>query len=240
MDKDEAIKLALDRFICEDGLWGLDDMPGYNRAPLRTCVGGNGILGLAQFILLSDHYNKDFISISDVLYRLRAVRVGDYHRNPNRYREVEMQDNYVAIEYLCAKFGFSKRAIEIDELALRTGGNINNVAPHKWTLKTQRQPGELAFYAICAGRRPPPLQFAAFLGGIIANLFDNGKADPKILTWMRLHTIDLLGYKSFFYRIVRSLWIRKLKKLGGIERYLLLHHTDPDNPINVLAKGRGY
>jgi hypothetical protein len=150
-----------EKWVSQTGLGRLDPFPEDSTpwGTSETVTNENGILFLACFLMLSKQCDVDIFSrMPRFIGTVRSLEVapGLYNRQPY-FGEVspryEAHDNYVAIAGLSAvwKLVFAR---EILEYGAKHRYNYNNREPGVWKIEQQRQPGEVAFYKLCAGLTP--------------------------------------------------------------------------------------
>lgn len=200
------------KWIAEDGLARLEPKeidqkdPHYNLLGQESPRNDNGILFLAYFIVISwasemkDHVRAKRNVIGSTIERLvRLPFNGLFNRraagnqNPVVY---EAHDNYVGISTLSVLYGFSFHH-DIISYGGRKAWNYNNVEPEVYRLESQRQPGEIAFYWICASTNPGFLEYASLLIGIIVNMFKRNPGE-HMLTWLRLFSLNYVDKHAWW------------------------------------------
>jgi hypothetical protein len=251
---DRAIELARTSYISECGLMRLD-LEDRRRVTVgnylvNTVKNENGILFLSVFYVLLDLLGlrpREAIidDVSETIKKLE-VKQGLYRRNvyPNDTR-YEQHDNYVGIIALSMIFDF-QYAVDIAVYGERSGYNYNNVVPGGWRFQQQRQPGEVAFYKLCAGFRPGPIEYVWLVAGLVINIFRLRRdASVDQLTWLRLFSLrksfgrfpEFHGPMRLVLIGIMAIWRWRFKrKYVTVSTLMRSYYNDKDHPINRLSE----
>ena len=250
---DKAIELARGSYIAESGLMRLD-LDDKRRVTvgnylINTVKNENGILFLSVFYVLLDLLglkprNAIIDDVSETIKRLE-VKPGLYRRNTFADTRYEQHDNYVGIIALSMIYDLPY-AIDIAVYGERSGYNYNNVVPGSWRLQQQRQPGETAFYKLCAGFRPGPIEFLWLVAGFIINIFRLRRdASVDQLTWLRLFSLrksfskfpELYGPMRLVLTGIMAVWQwRFRRKYVSVSTLMRSYYNDKDHPNNLLSE----
>jgi hypothetical protein len=214
---DSIVLNAETDYIAENGLMRLNpknsepqEWPKHDLLGLETVANDNGILFLAYYYaLLYYGQNKRHIAkrteIATTIERLvRLPYRGIFNREPSADKtpsKLEQHDNYVGIIFLSTILGLSYQS-EIISHGVMNSWNYNNIDPKKFDIRTQRQPGEVAFYQLCHSGRPELIGFIAMIFGIIVNAFKKNAGENN-LTWLRLYCLELNADKQSY--VVRGI-----------------------------------
>lgn len=241
--------MNFDKWVAPDGLVYLikDSVPG---APYRLglpCTARdseNGVLWLAMLMLWlnlrgefkeehKSHIKRTLAFLEDEEYP------GIFHRHPANKARSEAHDNYVGIMALSVLVDgpWAGRVCEFGE---NNGWSFPNVTPQDWVFKQLRQPGEIAFYAICADKVPYLIEFAHLcIGLLISAAFS--KASAYNLSFVRCHTLAKklsdqpnwvrggLGLSLLLWSLIS--YLRKRSTTWGFTAYF-----DETHPIRRLAE----
>ncbi len=219
---------------------------------IETVWNDNGVLNLAFLIATAARSIPD-LAKDDVL-RARVFKTitglqragwpGLFNRNVNDSGRYEAHDNYAAIAYLCAFFGFKGILAAILAHGRARHWNFNNVEPTVWELRTQRQPGEVALYKV-ASEEPLEGTWGIVQGiwlaaGLTLNAVSDMDKGHAQLAWLRIETVTLfIESRPFWQRAlfdaVFFYWgFRARVKFGTIKG---MFYFRPDHPICRLAEG---
>jgi len=246
------------KWIAEDGLARLvpkeEDQkePHFNVLGQESPRNDNGILFLAYFIAISwaagirDQVRTKQLQIGSTIERLvRLPFRGLFNRraagdkNPNNVYEAH--DNYVGIVALSTLYGFSFTH-EILSYGGRKGWNYNNVEPEVYRLESQRQPGEVALYWLCASTSPGFIELASLLFGIVINMFKRNPGE-HMLTWLRLFALNHVEIHQWWARVpivlVSQIW--KIVMYFNYDNLFTITggYFVEDHPIRRMAKRLG-
>lgn len=210
-----------------------------------TVKNDNGILFSVIILTLLRKMKLSNTSLRDMLYAnivigenlLRKGPVGLYCRRPNQDSVLEAQDNYAALAAIGPQV--AKRICSWGE---KHFWNFNNMPPYAWKLEAQRQPGEIAYYQICAEEEPGMFSFSYMCAGLLVNAYDK-KASPSDtqLAWLRIETIDRVGIFGFLkremFKKVKSIWFKKMEeKFPGGMPTVFKRYYRAEHPIHEIAK----
>ena len=188
----EALKREfVSRYICEDGLGlGNGEKPRL-MSDGSTAVGNdNGIL----FAVLGYFTFAPLLDGADAHRFMAAVKglevkPGLYKRRPDAGTRHEAHDNYDAIAAGSVLFR-QPFARDICDYGESNGWAFNNVVPDSWRWQSLRQGGSIAFYKICAGRIPYPLEMLWLCAGYLLALA-RGWSSQWNLAWLKHEAIPM-------------------------------------------------
>lgn len=235
-------------WLASDGLMMLD--PGDHQASFQgspypnTVHNENGILFLTVFYLLCKIAQAvDVRDFTNFAKAHNALIVPGHPGLTNRHfgdPMLDSADNYAArvlggvifdipiAEFICAESPFI--------------GLFNNTRPHWPSLAAIRQPGEMAFYRLCAGRETSGLSLAWFCAGTEIMLNKTADYGGMQLSWVRMQALR--------YKLVRNEiptdaqptiaklsenWDREMLSQYGTPLGFLSKYYAPGHPIVRLA-----
>jgi hypothetical protein len=207
----------------------------------------NGILINADFL---DQLNRMGLNDEVEAYRdmftstVSALQHKDHqgliHRTPDDIHRFDQQDNYLGMILGENILDINTITRKIYEYGTTHGFNYNNVHPDQWHVFCQRQPGEVAFYAIANGYMPEPSQFALFIAGITANAFFSPSASDSLLAHRRIVVVEKMGIKQPDFQnafdTAKAIWFEKFKGRYKTMYELYLQFYRDYHPITKLAK----
>lgn len=254
MDRQELLKFIEDaelRWRSPDGLMRLDLLDARPNPPhVDTVKNENGIYFLAHYLLLCKKLGALPASVMKMPDLLKALeqKPGLLNRHPGNSTRHEAQDNYVGALLCEAVIGRSDLAKRVCSYGLRHLYNYNNVPPHEWLVRQQRQGGEVAFYQIMAGKWiVNPLFLIWLIAGLLINALGGKPSDrhhvsDALLAYARLEALKL-ALKRRIWGPVRLalapifwLWKRRtVKKYGSIKALYQDYYGTDRHPIGVLA-----
>lgn len=239
---------GLARLVHKDKEFKNTDFPIYDQLGLETVKNDNGILFLAYFLALShlnglksNIYTKQY-DVGSTIERLSRIPYrGLFNRQPSGSlvpNKLEAHDNYVGICFISRLLGLSYQT-EIVSYGVKHGWNYNNIDPLKYDTKTQRQPGESAFYLLCDRSRPDFIGFIYMLIGIIINAFKKN-AGQNNLTWLRLYTLNMVEYEQniivrFCILITSCFWNFMMLLTWGSLKEMFSAYFGKNHPISKMA-----
>lgn len=232
-------------YLAQDGLMKLtpeNQRPPFPGRRLTTADNDNGILFLAycEALLRDPILTKSETNL--VIERLQVLP-GLYNRNPGRDERHESHDNYVGIMYLSTRYGLN-HSKHILDYGVRNGFTFDNVVPGRFNLRRWRQGKDIAFYKLCNGFMPTPIQTFWLLGSILFNAFQKPeKSSENLMCWLRLKTLDLVKvedpYLNVALKFLKHIWIKALiRKTSskGLEKLMEIYFRDPNHPCRILSK----
>jgi hypothetical protein len=179
------------KFLCQDGLCLGHGEVARTLADGTTAVtNDNGILFAAYgyFMFAKELDGADAHRFYTAVKSLER-EPGLYNRRPDAPNRREAHDNYDAISACSALFDLSF-ARDICTYGEQHGWSFTNTTPGGWSIEQLRQGGSIAFYKLCAGRVPYPLEFFWLLGGILHSLLF-GWSSQWNLAWLKLRAVPL-------------------------------------------------
>lgn len=237
-------RVSLERWFDGDGLMRLFPDAGGN---------DNGILFAVEFYLLCHAQTHIGVAVSDTARFHRSVgllreRPGLFNRNPGRNKDPEAFDNYIALVTGGELFGLPV-AREICELGEKTNYHFDNVNPGAPSMRSWRQPGEVAFYQLMAGQKPNLGRFLWLCLGILANAFQSPqpKSSEWLTSWVRLKGLHLAAWRigalsprmAWALDFCRGIWIESLKAKTqgkGVEALMEIYFA-PGHPNRLFSQG---
>ena len=223
----EIIQDAKKNWIAQSGLMRLTgpEESGVLEG-IETCWNDNGIFFLCVFILLARAHGYQPIDAAKLDETIAWLEVPDHFGlyNRNIYKTAvapqrEAHDNYVAI-CVISKLYSLRYLNDICTYGEAHGWNYNNCNPDKWTLETQRQGGEVAFYKIMNEQTPSILDAVWMFGGFFVNLI-KWEYSLVMLSYVRMAGLKLCKPKTFWVRALCDtmifLWDARFQYKGGIK-----------------------
>jgi hypothetical protein len=261
--------MPIGSFFAEDGLMKLERGP--DREPYApsfppTCDNDNGVLFLAEWLYLAmptqdpetrGHWWNVFRETCRTLSIREGsliVQRGIYYRNPGRSRDLEAFDNYVGIVAGHILFGELDAAINICDFGDKNGYFFDTRAPGSMAdLASWRQGAEIAFYQLCALRRPQLWNFVWLCLGVFFTAFMDVERNSNEwwTCWLRLRALDLLegNTRTLLPRwhnllsLAKDFWLWQLKRKTqgrGMERLAEIYFHNPHHPIRTASRGVFY
>jgi hypothetical protein len=232
------------KYVAPSGLLRLDlDDKRTDPSGLEDVQNDNGTLVLAYYDLLLGLVGLG-IGGDRARKAIELLRVkgwpGLFHRHGGTADKMrEAQDNYVAICYFSVRYKLPY-AREIVDHGEKTGWNYNNLNPSQLLVQTQRQPGETAFYKLCAEETPAPLDYLHLCIGVCINAaFAKRNDNPPsvtLLAWLRLNTLTLIKKRPYLVGVVAGVWyIAQRIRFTKINNVISLFFKDPAHPIHDLS-----
>jgi hypothetical protein len=165
------------QYLANDGLCRFENEEFRTLDGFTSVRNDNGILNAAVGYLAFDRDAADAMRAYYAVKRLE-IEPGRYRRRFDDNVTPEAHDNYKAIAFLSVLFDFTF-ARDICELGVRVGWQFNNLdARYSW--KQLRQGGDIAFYKICAGWIPYPIEMLWLLGSLIYTPLRGWKSTWKL------------------------------------------------------------
>lgn len=171
---------------------------------------------------------------------LCTLEPGLYTRRPEDRTSTNSFDDSVGIA-AASVFMRLRFADEIYSKGEIWGWNFNNVQPGSWALWAWRQPSEIAYFKICAGRRPDLFGLAYLCIGLCITAFQGEKRTSEhLLTWLRVVAIEKAGLEPWarpWFALAAGIWRLGVQiRFGGMARVFSIYYADENHPNRLLAE----